>query len=113
MFGDKFNLGNLGNLLKGAKKFQEMMEQAQEDLAKIEVSGEAGAGAVQITMTAKYQAKKVTIEDSLLTESKEVIEDLIAAAINDAANKVEVITKSKMMDAGKLFGGLSEDEGKK
>lgn len=112
MFGDKFNIGNLGNLLKGAKKIQEMMEQAQEDLAKIEVTGESGAGAVQIIMTAKYQAKKVTIDETLLTESKEILEDLIAAAINDAANKVETITKSKMMDAGKLLGGLTDDENK-
>jgi DNA-binding YbaB/EbfC family protein len=107
MFGDKFNFGNL---LKGAKKIQELMEQTQEDLAKIEIIGEAGAGAVKVMMNARHYTQKVTIDDTLMQESKEILEDLIAAAINNATQKIESITKSKMMDASKMFTGLADDE---
>ena len=106
MLGDKFNFGSL---MKNAKKMQEMMEKAQEELAKIEITGESGAGAVKVIMNARHYVKNVTIDDEILKESKEVLEDLISAAVNDATQKVEEIAKSKMMDAGKLFGG-PEDE---
>ena len=100
MFGNKFNLGSI---MKNAKQMQEMMGKAQEELAKIEVNGESGAGAVKVTMNARHYLKSVTIEDDILKESKEVLEDLIAAAINDATQKVETVAKSKMMDTSKLF----------
>ena len=100
MFGDKFNIGSL---LKNAKKMQEMMQQAQAELDKIEVTGTAGADAVTVVVNAKHYVKKINIDDALLTESKEVLQDLIAAAINDATNKIEEIVKSKMMDANELI----------
>lgn len=109
MLGDKFNISSL---LKGAKKIQEMMEQAQEELSKIEVIGESGAGAVKITMNAKHFAHKIEIEDSIYQEPKEILEELIIAAINDASNKIEAIAKSKLADTGKMFGGFGSDEDK-
>lgn len=105
MLGDKFNLGGLGNLMKSAKKVQEMMEKAQEELAKIEVIGESGAGAVKVTVTAQHFAKNIEIDPDILKESKDILEELIAAAINDATKKVEEVSKSKMLDAGKILGG--------
>jgi len=107
MFGSKFNLGSL---MKNAKKMQEMMEKTQEELAKIEVTGEAGAGATKIIMNAQHYVKDVYIDKEILSEAKEVLEDLIAAAINDATKKIEEIAKSKMMDTGKLFSSMSEDD---
>jgi len=100
--GDKLNFLSM---IKNAKKMQGMMEQAQEELAKVNVTGEAGAGAVKVMMSAKFVVKKVEIDDEILKEDKEVVEELIAAAINDANRKVEEITKSKMMDFGDLMGG--------
>lgn len=107
MLGDKFNLGGL---MKSAKKVQEMMEKAQEELAKVEVTGESGAGAVKVTVNARHFAKNVEIDDEILKESKEVLEELIAAAINDATAKVEEATKSKMLDAGQILGGMPTKE---
>jgi nucleoid-associated protein EbfC len=108
MFGDKFNLGSL---MKNAKKMQEMMEQTQEELAKIEVMGESGAGAVKVTLNARHFTKNIDIDADILKESKEVLEELIAAAFNDAAQKIEAVTKSKMMDTSQLFGAdLSGDD---
>lgn len=113
MFGDKFNLGGLGGLMKSAKKVQEMMEKAQEELAKVEVTGESGAGAVKVTVNARHFAKNVEIDPEILKESKDILEELIAAAINDATQKVEEVTKSKMMDAGQILGAIpTEDEDK-
>ena len=97
MFGDKFNLGGL---MKSAKKVQEMMEKAQEELARVEVTGESGAGAVKVIANAKHYVKNIEIDSEILKESKEVLEELIAAAINDATAKIEEVTKSKMLDAG-------------
>lgn len=102
MFVDKLNLGGL---LKNAKKMQEMMEEAQAELAKIEVVGEAGAGAVKVTMNAKHVVSRIDIDDSIMQEDKQIVQDLIVAATNDATKKVEEITKSKLMDASALFGG--------
>jgi len=106
MLGDKFNFGSI---MKSAKKMQEMMEKAQEELAKIEVTGESGAGAVKVILNARHYAKDVLIENEILSESKEVLEDLIAAAINDATQKIEEVTKSKMMDTGKFFSEVGTD----
>ncbi len=102
MFGDKFNLGSL---LKNAKKIQEMMTETQAELAKVEVTGEAGAGAVKIVMTAQHLVKSLSLDDEILKEEKSVIEQLILAAINNAGEKVQKITQDKMMGASKLFGG--------
>ena len=102
MFGDKFNLGSL---MKSAKKMQEMMEQTQEELTKVEVIGESGAGAVKVTVNARHFTKNVEIDPEILKETKEVLEELIAAAYNHAADQIETVTKSKMMDTSQLFGG--------
>jgi len=107
MFGDKFNLGSL---LKNAKKMQEMMEQTQSEFANTEITGESGAGAVQIIMTGKNYVKKIQIDDEILKEPKEILEELIASAFNNASSKVEEMTKARMMDAGKMFSGMAEDE---
>jgi DNA-binding YbaB/EbfC family protein len=103
-------LGGLGNLLKNAKKIQEMMSQAQSDMEKIEVSGESGAGLVQINMNARHDIKTLKIDDELLKESKEVLEELIIAAFNDASQKVNKITQDKMAAASNMFGGATEED---
>lgn len=103
MFGDKLNFGAL---LKNAKKMQQMMEETQGELEKIEVTGEAGAGAVKVVVSAKHVVKSIDIEDDILKEDKTILQDLIIAAINDATAKAEKITQDKMMDASKLFGGM-------
>lgn len=107
MFGDKLNFGAL---LKNAKKMQQMMEETQGELATIEVTGEAGAGAVKTVMTARHFIKSLTIDPEIYNEDKAIVEDLIIAAVNDAASKVEKITKDKMLDASKLFGGMGGDD---
>jgi DNA-binding YbaB/EbfC family protein len=98
-----FNKGQLAGLMKQAQAMQENLKKAQEELAFIEVTGEAGSGMVQILMTCKHQVKRVTIDPSLMGEDKDMLEDLIAAAFNDGARKVEETTEAKM---GKLTGGM-------
>lgn len=86
----------LGDIMKQAQQLQEQMQQAQQELAKKEVQGESGAGLVKIIMNGRHDVKAVTIDDSLLTEDKEILEDLIAAAVNDAVRKVEASNQSMM-----------------
>ena len=93
----------LGNLMRQAQQVQENMRKLQEQLATAEVTGEAGAGMVKVTLTGKHQAHRVQIDPAALKEDKEFLEDLIAAAINDAAQKVEAMTREKMAQA---TGGL-------
>jgi len=88
----------LGNIMQQAQKMQENLKKAQEELALMQVQGEAGGGLVTIVMTGKREARKVTIDDSLLGEDKDMLEDLVAAAINDAVNKVAKMKKEKMSD---------------
>jgi len=89
-------MGNMGNLMKQAQKMQEEMQKAQEEIANAEVTGESGAGLVSIVMNGRHDVKKVNIDDSLLEEEKEILEDLVAAAINDAVRKVEQDTQDRM-----------------
>ena len=107
MIDGKFNLSNL---MKNAKKIQEIMQKAQEELSKIEVTSESGAGMVKITLTAQHELIKIILSDELLKESKEAIEDLIKAAFNDASQKVIKITQEKVMSAGSLLGSDEENE---
>ncbi len=93
----------MGDLLKQAQKMQEQMQKVQEELAKAEVTGESGAGLVKVVMTGRHDVKRVQIDDSLLKEDKEVLEDLIAAAVNDAVRKVEQNSQSKI---GNLAAGM-------
>jgi DNA-binding YbaB/EbfC family protein len=86
----------LGNLMQQAQKMQEDVKKAQEELAALQVTGESGGGLVTIVMTGKREARKVTIDESLLGEDKDMLEDLVAAAINDAVNKVAKLKKEKM-----------------
>lgn len=90
--------GNIGQLMQQAQKMQEQMKQMQDDLLNEEVLGESGAGLVKITMTGKHDVKRVEIDQTLLEEEKEMLEDLLAAAVNDAVRKVESLSKDKMGD---------------
>jgi DNA-binding YbaB/EbfC family protein len=88
----------LGNIMQQAQKMQEDLKKAQEELAQMQVLGESGGGLVTIVMTGKREARKVTIDDSLLGDDKDMLEDLVAAAINDAVNKVGKMKKEKMSE---------------
>ncbi|MFC7369861.1 YbaB/EbfC family nucleoid-associated protein [Vreelandella zhaodongensis] len=91
--------GGMGNIMKQAQEMQEKMQQVQEEAAKAEVQGEAGAGMVKITMNGRHDVTDVTIDPSVLEEDKELLEDLLAAAVNDAVRKVEANSKAKMQEA--------------
>ena len=88
--------GGLGALMKQAQQMQENIRKAQEELATIEVEGQSGAGLVKVVITCKFQARKVTIDPSLLSEDKDMLEDLVMAAFNDAVAKAEAATQAKM-----------------
>ena len=101
--------GGIGNLMKQAQKMQEDMQKAQEEMANIEVTGKAGGGLVSIVMTCRHDVKRVSIDDSLFEDDKDMLEDLIAAAVNDAVRQVEKTSSDKMsgMTAGlNLPGGM-------
>ncbi len=93
----------LAGLMKQAQQMQENMKRAQEELAQLEVEGQAGAGLVRIVMTCRHDVKRVTIDPSLLGEDRDMLEDLVAAAMNDAVRRAEAATQEKM--AG-LTGGM-------
>ena len=88
----------LGNLMQQAQKMQEDLKKAQEELAAMQVQGEAGGGLVTVLMTGKREVRKVSIDDSLVGDDKDMLEDLVAAAINDAVHKVAKMKKEKMAD---------------
>ncbi len=90
--------GALGDMLKQAQKMQSELKEAQERLGKEEVTGEAGGGLVQITMTCRHEIKRVQIDPSLMGDDKEMLEDLIAAAANDGVRRVGERTKEQMAD---------------
>lgn len=96
--------GGFGNILKHAQAMQENLRKAQEELANIEVTGSSGGGLVSITMTCRHDVRRVQVDPSLLQEDKEVVEDLIAAAVNDAARKADKAAQERM--AG-LTSGLN------
>ena len=86
----------LGDLMKQAQEMQANMQKMQEDLAKAEVIGSAGAGLVSVVMTGRHDVKRVNIDASLMTEDKEMLEDLLAAAVNDAVRKIETQNREQM-----------------
>ncbi len=88
--------GGIAGLMKQAQQMQENMKRAQEQLATIEVEGQAGAGMVKVTMTCRHDCKRVVIAPSLLAEDKDMLEDLVAAAINDAVRRVESTVQERM-----------------
>ena len=84
------------SIMKQAQQMQENLQKAQEEIAKMEVTGESGAGLVKIIMTGRHDVKRVEIDPGLLKEDKEMVEDLVAAAVNDANRRVEACTRDKM-----------------
>jgi nucleoid-associated protein EbfC len=94
----------IGDLLKQAQQMQERLKSVQEELARLEVSGESGAGLVSVTLNGRYEALRVKIDPSLADESQEVLEDLVAAAFNDAVRRVE---KAQQEHMSGLTGGIA------
>ncbi|MBQ0794665.1 YbaB/EbfC family nucleoid-associated protein [Zhongshania sp.] len=99
---------DLNELMKKAAEMQEKMQKAQDELANVEVQGESGAGLVKITMTGRHDVRRVAIDASLMSEDKEILEDLLAAAVNDAVRKVEKNNQDKM---GGMMSGLGMPAG--
>ena len=102
--------GGMGNLMKQAQQMQAKMQKAQEELANMEVVGESGAGMVKITMTGSHSVRRVEIDESLMEDDKEMVEDLVAAAMNDAVRRVEEANKDKMSG---VTGGMQMPPGMK
>lgn len=101
--------GGLSGLMKQAQQLQANMQKAQEELARMEVTGEAGGGMVKVVMTGKHEVRRITLDDKIIGDDKEMLEDLIAAAVNDAVNKIETETRERFsgMTAGMgLPGGM-------
>lgn len=97
-------------LMKQAQAMQENMKRAQDELATIEVEGQSGAGLVKVVMTCKHDVKRVAIDPSLLADDKDMLEDLVAAAFNDAIRRAEAVTQQKM---GALTAGMPLPPGMK
>ena len=102
--------GQLAGLMKQAQQMQENMKRAQDELALLEVEGQSGAGLVKVTMTCKHDVKRVVIDPSLLADDKDMLEDLVAAAFNDAVRRAEEVSTAKM---GKLTAGMPLPPGMK
>lgn len=102
--------GQMAGLMKQAQQMQENLKRAQDELALIEVEGQSGAGLVKVTMTCKNDVKRVTIDPSLLADDKDMLEDLVAAAFNDAVRHAEATSAEKM---GKLTAGMPMPPGMK
>ncbi len=101
--------GGLGNIMKQAQEMQKNMEKAKEELANMEVTGSAGGGLVSVVMTGRHDLKKVNIDDSIFSDDKEMLEDLLAAAVNDAVRNIEKQTQDKyagMTEGLNLPGGF-------
>ncbi|HYW04303.1 MAG TPA: YbaB/EbfC family nucleoid-associated protein [Gammaproteobacteria bacterium] len=96
--------GGMGKLLKQAQAMQENLQRAQEELAAMEVTGQSGGGMVQVVMTGKHEVRRVQIDPSLLEDDREMLEDLVAAAVNDAVHRVEETTQEKFSS---LTGGMN------
>ncbi len=95
--------GGIGNLMKQAQQMQENMQKMQEEVAQLEVEGQSGGGMVKIIMTGRHDVKRVSIDDSLMGDDKDMLEDLIAAAVNDAVRQVEKSSQDKMSS---VTGGM-------
>ncbi|WP_371195564.1 YbaB/EbfC family nucleoid-associated protein [Glaciecola sp. SC05] len=96
--------GGMGNMMKQAQQMQENMKRAQDELATIEVCGESGAGMVKVTMTCNHNVRRVEVDPTLLADDKDMLEDLVAAAINDAVRRVQEATQEKMSS---VTGGMN------
>lgn len=102
--------GQLAGLMKQAQAMQENMKRAQEELAQLEVEGQSGAGLVKVVMTCKHDVRRLSIAPSLLADDKDMLEDLVAAAFNDAVRRADEISAEKM---GKLTAGMPMPPGMK
>ncbi len=102
--------GGLGNLMKQAQQMQENLQKAQEELVNVEVTGESGGGMVAVVMNGRHDVKRVTIDPALVGEDKEMLEDLVAAAVNDAVRKVETAVQDHMSE---VTSGLNLPPGMK
>ena len=102
--------GGMCNIMKQAQAMQEKMQKVQAEIANMEVTGESGAGLVKVTMTGNHNVRRVSIDDSLMSDDKEMLEDLIAAALNDATRRVEENNKEQM---AKVTGGMQLPPGMK
>jgi DNA-binding YbaB/EbfC family protein len=102
--------GQLAGFMKQAQQMQENLKKAQEEIAAMEVEGQSGAGMIKVVMTGRHDVKRVSIDPSLMSDEKEMLEDLIAAAVNDAVRRVEAATQEKM---GGLTSGLGLPPGMK
>ena len=101
---------NMGNMMKQAQLMQERLQKAQDEIAKMEVVGESGAGMVKITVTGNHEVRRVSIDDSLFTDDKDILEDLLAAAFNDAQRRIEEQSKEKI---SAVTGGMQLPPGMK
>jgi DNA-binding YbaB/EbfC family protein len=102
--------GNIGNLMKQAQKMQEDMQRAQEEIANMEIEGQSGGGLVKVIMNGQHELKKVFIDDSLVGDDKDMLEDLVAAAVNDASHRLAAASKDKLSG---LTSGLELPPGMK
>ncbi len=100
--------GEMGKLMQQAQKMQEKMQEAQEEIARMEVEGAAGGGMVKVTMNGRHEVQRVAIDDSVVGDDREMLEDLVTAAVNDAVQKVEAETKERFSG---MAGGMGLPEG--
>jgi DNA-binding YbaB/EbfC family protein len=102
--------GNIGNMMRQAQALQANMQKAQAEIASLEITGEAGGGMVKITINGRHEARRVQIEPAVYGDDREMLEDLLAAALNDAVHKLEAASQAKMAS---LMGGLQLPPGMK
>ena len=103
--------GNIGNMMKQAQQMQENMQRAQAEIAALEVTGESGGGMAKVTMTGRHEVRRVSLDPSIVSsDDKDMLEDLIAAAVNDAVQKLERVTQEKMSS---VMGGMQLPPGMK
>jgi DNA-binding YbaB/EbfC family protein len=102
--------GGIGNLMKQAQQLQANMQRAQAEIAALEVTGESGGGMVKVTINGRHEAKRVQIDPSVPMDDREMVEDLVAAAFNDAVHRLEAVTQERMSS---LMGGMSLPAGLK
>src|SRR5579871_5447194 len=103
-------MANMNQFVKQAQALQANLQKAQAEIATLEVTGESGGGMIKVTMTGRHEVKRVQIEPSIISEDRETLEDLIAAAVNDAVHRVESATQAKMSS---VMGGMSLPPGMK
>jgi nucleoid-associated protein EbfC len=102
--------GGIGNLMKQAQQLQANMQKAQEEIAAMEVTGESGGGMVKVTINGRHEAKRVQIDAAVPLDDREMVEDLVAAAINDAVHRLEAASQQKMSG---MMGGMNLPPGLK